>query len=72
MMPSSNHDKIAKMVCSERRKRGWTQQELADKSGISRVSIGYVEAGSRNLSLGTLEKLASAFGLNVDIKFKKR
>lgn len=71
-MMKSPKTNATKVVFDERRKRGWTQQELADKSGVSRVSIGYVEAGSRNTSIGTLEKLASAFGLKCVVQFKEK
>lgn len=72
-MPSNEiNDIIAQMVLAERRKRGWTQQSLADKAGISRVSVNYVEAGSRKIRTTTLAKLAMAFGLDVEIRFKTR
>lgn len=71
-MPSNEiNAKIAQMVLAERRKRGWTQQSLADKAGIARVSVNYVEAGSRKIRTTTLEKLARAFGLDVEIRFKE-
>jgi transcriptional regulator with XRE-family HTH domain len=35
-----------------------TQEELADKVGISRVYMGYLEQGRNTPSLETLEKMA--------------
>lgn len=46
--------------------QGWSQEELAKHSGVSRIMIGRLEnEGVSSLSLETLEKLAEA--LNVDL-----
>ena len=43
-----------------------TQQQLADKSGVSRVTIGALENGiDKNVTLGTLRKLAVALNKTV-------
>lgn len=42
-----------------------TQQELADICGLHRNYISSVERGRRNISLLSLQKIAS--GLNIDI-----
>ena len=38
--------------------RGLTQQEVANRVGVHRTYLNQVEAGSRNVSLGILAKLA--------------
>lgn len=44
-----------------------TQQQLADKSGVSRVTIGAIENGtSKNVTLGTLRKLADALDKTIN------
>lgn len=49
-----------------REKRGWTQQQLADESGLSLVTIGRIEAGMRkNPDLDTRKKLAKALGVEI-------
>lgn len=50
-----------------RRERGWTQQDLADRSGIKRTYIALLES-SRRRSIGARNalKLAAAFGITVD------
>ncbi len=57
---------ISSKVKQLRNKRGWTQEELAKKAGISRVSVARIEAGMRkNPDLSTRKKLAKAFKVNI-------
>lgn len=57
---------IGERVRSLRRSQKMTQSELAEKAGICRVFEQYIEAGTRNPSLKTVQKVADA--LNVDIQ----
>ena len=41
-----------------REKRGWTQEMLADKVAVSRVTIARIEIGNRRPSLELLERIA--------------
>ncbi len=43
-----------------REKRGWTQERLAEKVGVSRVTIARIETANRKPSLELLERLAKA------------
>jgi transcriptional regulator with XRE-family HTH domain len=43
--------------------RGWTQQQLADRLGISRVAVSHLEAGINSPDARTVTLLAGAFGL---------
>lgn len=50
----------------ERVKKGWTQEELAKKSGVARVTISNIERkGIKNIPVYTLEKLAKALDITV-------
>ncbi len=43
-----------------REKQGWTQETLAKKVGVARVTIARIEIGNRRPSLDLLERLAKA------------
>jgi transcriptional regulator with XRE-family HTH domain len=48
-----------------RKKRGWTQVDLADRLGLARSYLVDIEAGNRNVSLLNIEVIANGFGLSV-------
>ena len=52
---------LAANVISLRAQRGWTQEALAIESGLHRTFVAHVERQVRNISLESLEKLATAF-----------
>lgn len=61
----SNYDLIAEKVTKLREQSGLTQEEVANKLGISRQLWILVEKGKRDLSTEELEKLATLFGIDV-------
>jgi transcriptional regulator with XRE-family HTH domain len=56
---------IGERVRSERLARGWTLNELAARSGISRRMLINVEQGATNPSIATLLRLSDALGLGL-------
>jgi transcriptional regulator with XRE-family HTH domain len=56
---------FGQQLAKTRKGRGLTQQELAEKIGMSVVAVAYIETGKRWARLGTLSKIARA--LKVDI-----
>ena len=46
--------------------RGLTQAQLSEASGVNRVQIANIEAGTRTGSVETLKRLAAALGVGVD------
>ena len=56
---------IARQVRALRQARGWSLDELALRSGVSKGMVVQVEGARTNPSIGTLCRLAEAFGVNV-------
>jgi transcriptional regulator with XRE-family HTH domain len=44
--------------------RGWTQEQLADETGLASVQISRIERGTREVRLTTLLKLLKALELD--------
>src|SRR5882724_143290 len=49
---------------------GLSQEDLAEAAGLHRTYISDVERGTRNLSMGSIEKLARALDLSVSSLFE--
>jgi transcriptional regulator with XRE-family HTH domain len=58
-------ERVAMRVKEWRDRRGLTQEQLADKAGISRGYLARLETARQDPKLSTLEKIAKA--LKVDI-----
>jgi len=57
---------IAMKVQRLRTKRGWTQEQLAKKMRVHRVTVARIEAGMRKApDLTTRKKLAKALGVPI-------
>lgn len=56
---------IGSRVRHERQARGWTLDQLAQSSGVSRRMLVNVEQGDANPSVGTLLRLADALGVGL-------
>ena len=54
---------LAGRIASLRGQRGWTQQVLADRLGISRVAVSHLEAGINSPDSRTVAMLAGLFHL---------
>lgn len=58
--------RFATNVAAERSQRGWTQEHLAEKSGLARTYISELERLKRNATLDSVERIADAFGLEAE------
>jgi transcriptional regulator with XRE-family HTH domain len=47
-----------------------TQEEFAERAGIHRTYLSYIERGTRNVSLVNIEKLAGALSLRISELFQ--
>ena len=56
-------------VRSWRKRLGVSQEELAERADLHRTYISDVERGARNLSLESIEKLASALEVPISALF---
>lgn len=56
--------KVARNVRTARESQGLSQESLAELAELHRTYISSVERCERNLTLETLERLASALGLD--------
>lgn len=57
--------KFGKRVRELRKSQKLSQQELAPKAGLHYTYIGAVERAERNLSLGSMEKIAKGLGVGI-------
>ncbi len=60
---------LGKMIQRRRKELKLTQEELAEKIGISRAYMGYIEQGRYAPSLEVVEKIARALRLKVSDLF---
>ena len=51
-------------------KRGWTQDEFADLSGLHRAQVGAFENGRMNITLASLHLIAQTLDLRIIDLFK--
>ena len=56
---------LGKKIRRRRNELDLTQEELADKVGISRVYAGYIEQGRHTPSLEVLEKIAKTLKIRL-------
>ena len=54
-------------IASLRKQAKLTQEELADRAGLQRTHVGRIEAGKYAVTLETVEAIAQALGMTVDI-----
>jgi transcriptional regulator with XRE-family HTH domain len=60
-------DRIGLRVMTLRKLAGLTQEQLADKAGLQRTHVGRIEAGKYAVTLETIQAIAEALGMTVDI-----
>jgi transcriptional regulator with XRE-family HTH domain len=63
-MPSATR-RVAARVAELRRERGMTQEALAAKAEINRVTLARLERAEHPPNLDTLERIARALGVTI-------
>lgn len=61
---------LAARLIEARSKIGFTQKQLAEKTGIYQADISKIERGLSNPSISTLQRLAEGMGLQIEVNFK--
>ena len=61
---------LADKIMTLRKKSGWSQEDLADKLGISRQSVSKWESGMSIPDLEKIVKMSSLFGVSTDYLLK--
>ena len=57
--------KIASKIRKLRKEKSWTVEELAEKAGLSKSSLNYIERGISDPKLSSLFNISKAFGLSI-------
>ena len=60
---------LARRVTSLRKARGWTMEQLAEQSGVSRSTISVIERAETSAPAVVLHKLAGALGVSLPALF---
>lgn len=70
-MESHAISRIAAQVHAIRKQRRWSQQKLADVSGVAQERISKIESGDfTSLTMASLNKLARAFDVDLRVAFE--
>lgn len=58
--------KFGKNLKKLRKTKGWSQEELAQRSHLHRTYIGSIERSKRNISLLNIERIAKALNVKIE------
>jgi len=61
---------VVKTIIKQRLKRGWSQTKLAEAVGSRQPVISRLERGEGNPSLQTLQKIANALDLSLQVTIR--
>jgi len=68
MSKEQHAERIGQRITALRKLEGISQQELADRAGISRQHVGRIEKGELvSVAYVTIQQIAEALGMTVDI-----
>jgi transcriptional regulator with XRE-family HTH domain len=57
--------KLGARVRALRKKRGWSQDVFADRSGLHRAHVGEIERGQSNVTIQTLKTIADTLSVSM-------
>lgn len=73
VVPEKVRSEVAEMgrrIRDLRASRGWTLDELARRSGVTKSYLSRLEDGDRQPSIATLLSLSDAFGISIQVLFE--
>ncbi|MEJ0011354.1 MAG: helix-turn-helix domain-containing protein [Bauldia sp.] len=62
-----NPKQIGNLIRNARRKRGWSQAQLGDTTGLRQATISQIESGSSATRLATILSLLAALDLELQV-----
>ena len=63
----ATRDRIGQRIASLRKMKGMSQEQLSLLAGLQRTHISRIEAGKYAVTLETIQAIAEALGMTVDI-----
>jgi len=62
---------IVQAIIDARKRAGFTQKQLSEKTGIAQGDISKIERGEANPSLRTLKRLATGMDMKLNLQFEQ-
>ena len=63
----ATRERMGPRIASLRKLAGMSQEQLGEKAGLQRTHVSRIEAGKYAVTLETIQAIAEAFGMTVDI-----
>lgn len=63
----ATRDRIGLRIAALRKMAGLSQEQLSERAGLQRTHISRIEAGKYAVTLETIQAIAEALGMTVDI-----
>jgi transcriptional regulator with XRE-family HTH domain len=63
----TTRDRIGQRIAALRKLAGLSQEQLSERAGLQRTHISRIEAGKYAVTLETIQAIAEALGMTVDI-----
>ena len=60
---------LIEAMLDARHRAGLTQSQVAERMGVTQPVVAKLEAGRSNVSIGTLQRYATAVGCRIDVRF---
>jgi DNA-binding XRE family transcriptional regulator len=65
------HFRVGRRIAESRRALKLTQKDLAKRAGIDQSDVSNVERGAGNPTLATLDAIAGAVGMEIEVRKKR-